>query len=515
MTTHDLLRHLTDTERARLDELLRSGDVWQPLPGPQSMAYQSPAQVVGFGGAAGGGKTDLAVGLALTQHRRIGIFRQNGTELVGVVDRIAELIGSREGFNGSDRIWRWARRDGVEVQIELGSFPQPGDVEKYRGRPHDLLVFDEASSMRAQDVRFIMGWLRTTEQGQRCRALMTFNPPTRPEGRWVIDYFRPWLDKTHPNPAKPGELRWFATIDGKEAEVRSGAVIEHKGERIQPQSRTFVPSRITDNPYLLNTGYMATLQALEEPFRSQMLYGDFNAGVEDDPFQVIPTRWVEAAMARWRPLDAPPPMDSVGVDVARGGKDKTVIARRHGNWFAEPLVYPGASTPDGPTVAGLVISATRDRAPIHIDAIGVGASPYDFLVQAQQQVLGINVAEAAHGTDRSGRIKFRNLRSEVWWRMREALDPQNGTGLALPPDSRLLSDLTCATWTMSGSTIMVASRDAIIQAIGRSPDYASAFCLAMIETPKQHAIDAAFGRSKRGGDYDPYAGLRRDRNGDD
>ena len=31
----------------------------------------------------------------------------------------------------------------------------------------------------------------------------------------------------------------------------------------------------------------------------------------------------------------------------------------------------------------------------------------------------------------------------------------------------------------------------------------------------QHAIDVAFGRSKRGGDYDPYAGLRRDRNGDE
>lgn len=515
MTTQDVLRHLTDEERARLDQLLRAGLVWQPLPGPQATAFHSKAQVVGFGGAAGGGKTDLAVGLALTQHKRIGIFRQNGTELVGVIDRIAELIGTRDGFNGSDRIWRWTRADGAEVQIELGSFPQPGDVEKYRGRPHDLLVFDEASSMRAQDVRFIMGWLRTTEVGQRCRALMTFNPPTRPEGRWVIDYFRPWLDKTHPNPARPGELRWFATIDGKETEVASGEPMVVRGEKIQPQSRTFVPSRITDNPYLLNTGYMATLQALEEPFRSQMLYGDFQAGVEDDPFQVIPTRWVEAAMARWRPLDAPPPMDSVGVDVARGGKDKTIIARRHGNWFAEPLVYPGASTPDGPTVAGLVIAATRDRAPIHIDAIGVGASPYDFLVQAQQQVLGINVSEAAHGTDRSGRIKFRNLRSEIWWRMREALDPQNGTGLALPPDSRLLADLTCATWSMSGSTIMVASRDKLIQDLGRSPDYASAYCLAMIETAKQHVYEAAFGRSKRGGDYDPYAGLRRDKDGGD
>jgi hypothetical protein len=45
----------------------------------------------------------------------------------------------------------------------------------------------------------------------------------------------------------------------------------------------------------------------------------------------------------------------LGVDVARGGRDNTIIARRHGMWFDEPLAYPGSATPDGPTVAGLVI----------------------------------------------------------------------------------------------------------------------------------------------------------------
>jgi hypothetical protein len=34
-------------------------------------------------------------------------------------------------------------------------------------------------------------------------------------------------------------------------------------------------------------------------------------------------------------------MLSMGVDVARGGRDSTVIARRHeGYWFDVPLVYP-------------------------------------------------------------------------------------------------------------------------------------------------------------------------------
>ena len=124
---------------------------------------------------------------------------------------------------------------------------------------------------------------------------------------------------------------------------------------------------------------MATLQSLPEPLRSQMLYGDFQAGIEDDAMQVIPTAWVELAQARWRKPDKLEPMDSLGVDVARGGRDQTILARRYGMWFDEPLTYPGKATPDGPTVAGLAIAARRDEAVIHIDVIGVGSSPYDFL----------------------------------------------------------------------------------------------------------------------------------------
>jgi hypothetical protein len=502
-----LLQYLTPQELAELDTLLTTDKtIWRPLPGPQTLAYQSEADIIGYGGAAGGGKTDLACGKSLTQHRKVGIFRLNGTELTGVIDRFTELIGDRKGYNGQDKIWRTVRTDGVPVQLEFGSFPNPGDEKKYQGRPHDLLVFDEAANQREAAVRFLLGWLRTTVPGQRCQALMTFNPPTTAEGRWIIQFFAPWLDKKHPNPAKPGELRWFATIDGKDIEVESGEAFEHNGEMIQPLSRTFIPSRISDNPYLMGTGYMATLQSLPEPLRSQMLNGDFEAGMEDDPWQVIPTAWVESAQARWTLPDKLATMDSLGIDVARAGKDSTIIARRHGMWFDKPLVYPGSATPDGPTVAGLAIAAQRDRAVMHIDVIGVGSSPYDFLNEANQQVIGVNVAEAATGFDQSGRLKFKNLRSQLWWRMREALDPTNNTGICLPPDPALLADLCAPTWKLVGSTIAVASREDIIDKIGRSPDYGSAYVLALMDTPKRSLIEAlGGGRSRK--EHDPYAGI--------
>jgi hypothetical protein len=497
----ELLPYLTSRERADLDRLLASAPRWLPLPGPQAQAFSTPADITGFGGAAGGGKSALGVGLALTQHRKSIIFRQNGTELTGVIDEITRVVGSRDGFNGADRIWRVDGR-----QIELGSFPNPGDETKYQGRDHDLIVYDEASNMRESAVRFLMGWLRTTRPGQRCRVLMTFNPPTTTEGRWVTAFFAPWLDRKHPRPAKPGELRWYAMVDGKEVEVASWEPIKHGADTIRPISRTFLPSRVRDNPYLMGTGYMATLQALPEPLRSQMLHGDFAAGTEDDIWQVCPTAWVEAAQARWQRPDRLAPMDSVGVDVARGGRDETIIARRHGMWFDAPLAYPGKSTPDGPSVAGLSIAAKRDDAVIHIDVIGVGAAPYDFLRDAGQQVVGVNVSEAATAPDRSGRLRFKNLRSELVWRMREALDPATNSGIALPPDPRLLADLTAYTWSLSGSTIYVASREEIVARIGRSPDYGSAYVLALIDTPKRSVLEALGPRRRAA--YDPYANLR-------
>lgn len=249
---------------------------------------------------------------------------------------------------------------------------------------------------------------------------------------------------------------------------------------------------------------MATLQSLPEPLRSQMLYGDFQAGIEDDPWQVIPTAWVEAAQARWKRPDKLDPMDSLGVDVARGGRDSTILARRHGMWFDEPLVHAGSATPDGPSVAGLTISAKRDEAVIHIDVIGVGSSPYDFLQESRQQVVGVNVSESATATDRSGRLRFKNLRSQLWWQMREALDPTANTGICLPPDPRLLADLCAPTWSLSGATIYVASRDEIVAKIGRSPDYGSAYVLALMDTPKR-SLFPGLDRRNTTLDYDPYS----------
>lgn len=499
-----LLRYLTPTERVEVDAIVRDDlekNMWQPLPGPQLMADESLADIVGFGGAAGGGKTDLACG-KLRKHRKAMILRRESTQLQGIIDRLTQLFGDTTGYNSQKNVWR---PPGRNLQIEFGSTPHAGDENKYQGRDHDYLVFDEAVNFLESQVRFLLGWLRTTTPGQHKQALLTFNPPTEPEGRWIIPFFAPWLDDKYPNPAEHGELRWCAQlpgtngtsrdlwVKGPEPFVLTGGEPVYEFDEddyplediIYPMSRTFIPSRVTDNPYLIGTGYMRQLQAMPEPLRSQMLYGDFKAGMTADPWQVIPTAWVEAAQARWKDRSPKGEMMGVGVDVARGGKDKTVIARKHvGLWFDRLLKYPGKETPDGQEVVGLMIAATRSQAPCMIDVIGVGASPYDLARAARQDVHGINVSEKSTKTDRSGRLTFFNKRSEYWWAVRELLDPDYDTGMALPPDPEVLADLCAPRWELRGMTIQVESRDAIIDRIHRSPDCASAIILAAIPMPK-------------------------------
>jgi hypothetical protein len=487
---------------------------------PQEMAYESEADIVGFGGAAGGGKTDLMAGLAILKHERTLILRREKAQTEGVIQRMTEILETSDGFNSQKSIWKLPGRG----LVEFGGLDNPGDERRQQGRPHDLKAYDEVTEMREYQVRFTMGWNRTSNPKIKPKILMTFNPPTTSEGRWVIPFFGPWLDKKHPMyPVQPGELRWatmmrdaagnskdrwfdradeFVMVDDEPCyDFDSG---DYKPEQIiKPKSRTFIPARVTDNHYYMTTDYMSTLQALPEPLRSQMLLGDFEAGLEDDAFQLIPTAWVEAAQARWTDLNPKPEMDSLGVDVARGGKDATVLCARHGQWYDQLKKHAGSATPDGPVVAGLCVATVRDGAPIHIDVIGVGSSPYDFLNSMRIQVIGVNVAEKAVATDKTGRLRFMNLRSQLYWQLREDLDPANNVGVCLPADPELLADLTAFRWEMQGSVVKVESRDEIVKRIGRSPDKASALILARMDTPKLAVMRAINAKSDL--NFDPYA----------
>jgi hypothetical protein len=477
---------LTKTEKFLVDALLTNDRLlWIPHPEniPQIQAYVSEADVLYYGGAAGGGKSDLLLGLALTAHTKSIIFRREYPQLRELIDRSYEILGDTKA-KYSQTASRWRGVPGRR-SLEFGAVQHEKDREKYKGRPHDLKAFDEIPDFTETQFRFLIAWNRSVDPNQRCRVVCAGNPPTYAEGEWVIRYWAPWLSESYSNPAEPGELRWFAALDGKDVEVESGKPFSYKGERIRPLSRTFIPALLGDNPYLRDTTYEAVLQGLPEPLRSQLLHGLFTATRPDLPYQVIPTQWIKAAQARWR--DREPsiePLTSVGVDPSRGGIDATEIARKAENYFHELLSYPGQNVPDGPACAALVVEAIDedDTVQINVDIIGIGSAVYDIMLAQDYDVVPVNNSEKSIATDKSGRLKMRNVRAEMYWKMREDLDPESGLDLALPPGDELIADLVAPRWRMTASGVLIEPKRDIRKRLGRSPGQGDAVVLANFDS---------------------------------
>lgn len=504
-TIQRALAHLTPPERAEVDRLLGPPPVWTPLPGPQTDAYYSLADELFYGGSAAGGKSDLLLGLAGTQHHRSVIFRRVFPECRSLIERSREIFNApgvshaQDSFNESLHLWRLASGR----QIEIAALQYEKDAESQRGRPRDLYAWDELPEFTEKQFRTVNAWLRSVRPNQRCRVVGGGNPPTTEQGEWVIHYWAPWLDPQYPNPATPGELRWFVRVDDRDQEVEGSTPIVYNGETIKPRSRTFIPARLKDNPYLARTDYGAVLQGLPEPLRSQLLYGDFTLGTMLDPWQVCPRAWVQAAQARWVETPANKhPLACVGVDPARGGGDRFGIALRYGSWFAPVLLYPGSETPDGPTGAHKVLDALGEHtAPIQVDVIGIGSAVYDAL-KDRTPTIPINVSTASTATDKTGRLRFVNLRAEMWWRFREALDPDHGEGVALPPGAPLLADLCSARYHVQSNGIQVEPKADLKERLGRSPDEGEAVLLAYYQprpTGWAAQIDAALAQARARG----------------
>jgi hypothetical protein len=211
-------------------------------------------------------------------------------------------------------------------------------------------------------------------------------------------------------------------------------------------------------------------------FQNRVL-GEF---ATEDPDSVIPLAWIEAANDRWRFWQRAGKIDSdalttLGVDLGTGreGSDATVLAPRYGTAIDELRISKRLNTMEA---TGAVVSMLEAKGGIAIvDVIGIGAGVVDRLREQDKAVLAFNASTKTEYRDRSGELKFANLRAAAWWHLREKLDPAYGEDTALPPDDNLTGDLTAPRWsTLSNGSILIESKEAVRKRIGRSTDHGDA-----------------------------------------
>ena len=459
--------------------------VWYPNTGPQTEAYLSKADILLYGGQPGGGKSALLLGLAVTKHQRSLVVRKQFTDLEAIVDNLQGMIGTNQGIARGNRP-KYKSPEGRIISFQ-GMASDGGIDSGKQGNAFDFIGVDEAAQMPENDIRLLIGWNRTTIKGQRCRIVLASNPPVNSTGDWLGTFFGPWLDNKHPNPAKFGELRWFIfNAEGKSQEVKSKEIIIIDGVEYMPHSRTYIPARLEDNPYLNAADYKKNLQTIPEPFRTQLLSGNFLAAREDQANQVIPTAWVQAAIARWEQRTVPPlgvPMCNIGVDCSGGGKDEAVLSPRYDHYFSKLTKFNTIKDEYGSQIAAEVIKVRKDRSDITID-MGGGYGSGTWLILKEN--IGTEFLKSYRGGEgptkrtEDGKLTFANARSQAYWTMREGLNPDRlaGSQIELPNDPKLLAGLTAPTFELRGVKICVEPKDEVVKKLGYSPNEADAVVMS-------------------------------------
>jgi hypothetical protein len=251
--------------------------VIKPQEGAQSRFLESVADIAVYGGAAGGGKT---YGLLLEPLRHIAnpgfggvIFRRTSPQITNegglwdTAEGVYPLLGARGLVGSLD--WRFPSG------ASLGFRHLQHEATKYdwQGTQLAFLGFDELSHFSESQFFYLIGRMRSV-CGVRpyCRAT------TNPDPGWVKRFLAPWVDKTFPDPADSGVLRWFVRVKGQLVWGRSREDLLEHHPGLQPKSVTFIRASVWDNPALLekDPDYLGNLQALPDVERARLLDGDWD-----------------------------------------------------------------------------------------------------------------------------------------------------------------------------------------------------------------------------------------------
>lgn len=480
---------------------------WCPNPGPQTEAYLCEADELFFGGEAGGGKSDFGIGLALTRHKKSLILRRFNNDALALAERThSEILGSIDHeYRQQPTIT--LKYDGRT--IDYAGCKDEADKQRFKGDPHDLIVFDEGSDFLYSQYIFISAWNRSTDPNQRCRIVVTSNPPTTADGLWVIMRWAAWLDPKHPKPAKPGEIRWYLRLsDDKEIEVDGPGPYQVDGalEPVRARSRTFIRSRLSDNPDLAATNYGALLDGLPTELRDAYRHGKFDASLRDQPHQLIPTEWILAAEKRWKPDGGTGfAMSAIACDPAGDGVDPAEIIMRHGGWYSKPITVTGPEKADGSIMAGKITTLRRNKAPVVLDVGGGYGGPIKMRLEDNGiSSMDFNGARSTTERTKDDALNFANDRARIFWRLREELDPsqQGGSVIALPPDPELRADLCALTWRPTARGILIESKEELRKRLGRSTGKADVVAMALSEGERQavrQQMDSIVRRSEEHG----------------
>jgi len=195
----------------------------------------------------------------------------------------------------------------------------------------------------------------------------------------------------------------------------------------------------------------------------------------------------------------------LGVDIARGGGDKTRIIDRRGR-CAGHLIDRTINSGDLMEVAGLIAREIDRLHPdrVFIDGTGLGAGVYDRLRErSYKEVSLVNFGSAASDDRRYG-----NKRGEMWGRLQEWLADPGGADIV---DSDEWQSHLCAPGIKfnSNSQMLLESKEDIRARLRFSPDAGDALALTFAENVRRKSDMANLPTRSHGDGYSVHRWRQR------
>ena len=276
-----------------------------PNPGPQTDFLAASEKEVLFGGQAGGGKSfainiDPLRTVHLASHKAI-TFRRTNDELRELIWQSKELYPKViPGAKFQEQKSTWTFPNGASHWFRY--LDRDDDVLSMQGQAFTWVGFDELTQWPTPFVYdYMRSRLRTTdpEIAPYLGVRSTTNPGNSGH-QWVKKMY---IDPAPPNTAFPArDLESGEVLVYPPGHSRAGEPLFY---------RKFIPSKLSDNPYLTRDGqYEANLLSLNEVQRRQLLEGDWDivqgAAFSEfkrsvhvyTPFD-IPSHWVRFRAMDW------------------------------------------------------------------------------------------------------------------------------------------------------------------------------------------------------------------------
>lgn len=295
----------------------------RPQPGPQTTFVSSQADVVVYGGSAGGGKSyglllDALRYAALKPMPGYGavIFRRESPQITnqgGLWDEAGSLYPLSGGKpNKTYLAYEWPQ---YKTRIRFSHMQYEQDKYNWQGAQIPYIGFDELTHFSEDQFFYMLSRNRST-CGVKPRIRATTNPDA---DSWVKVFLAPWVDELHPDPARSGEIRRFVRDGGQIRWLSDGT--RHPDEK----SVTFIAATIYDNKILMvkDPGYLANLKALPLVERQRLLYGDWSIRPSGNKFK---RHWFEIVDVAPADLDAVVRYWDLAATEPKPGKDPDYTA---------------------------------------------------------------------------------------------------------------------------------------------------------------------------------------------